>query len=407
MTNFNEENLGRMPSPQTDAEVRYALALRFSMLKPIYEDVRQAGFSLPEPYESWLETIREPLFDPSTALSYYNIYIYQLLIQSVYTQESLNDLQPILRLLKDVFANFGKEGKIDLEKVLEDLQTKLTNLDKEVFKKSDPLPDAYKEYIDSKFKALDEKLDPFFASQKDFSSKTDRTLGNWEGIRKQVVRDYSESFLKADKLLKEIPEEWEEIIKLILELIGEELIEEFASRVVGMSYSRWDNTANYYPTVTFIFREVTEGNKPRTSQIQLKWKRDPASITDAEVTALKLKIEEKLPITYNHGTIRSNYVQKDKSWKTTIFCDSKTEALPLLRILGGFLGEQIEPNQFSYTESGNRATRTRRREPLDGITPEFIDYQLKFPVELYRAVLMINGLRKPLRLYQKPKKEEP
>lgn len=407
MSDEQDANLRDIPSPKAESEIRYAFLVKFSMLYPLWFDGKEAGFLRDLTYPAFCETLRQIIPDKQPRDLLWDLYFFQLLLESVESQRARTTYKPLLDLISKLFIGLDPGNVPNLFQILKGITTKLDNIEKELKDGATVLPDSVKDFINGKFETLERKIDDGFQADQLSLKGINERQGGWERQRTEFVQKYSRTFIKTEKLLSEIPDEWEEIAKLILKLIEEQVIEEIASSVVGASYSRWDNTSSYYPTIVFIFREVTTGNRPRTSQTQIKWKKPPSEITDSDIEALRARISAGLPLTYKHGKLRSNYVQSDKSWKTTVFADSKQDAVHVLTKLCSFLDQQVDTNQFSFTEGQKRTTITRRNTPLDGITPEYIDYKLTFQVELYRAVLLVNGIRKPLRLYQKPRRQDP
>jgi hypothetical protein len=64
------------------------------------------------------------------------------------------------------------------------------------------------------------------------------------------------------------------------------------------------------------------------------------------------------------------------------------------------MDEDFDPSNVSFTVGRKRKTVTGRSTPLQGIRFQQDDYNSIFPLELYRVVLMINGLESPIVLFQ-------
>lgn len=402
-----EENnrLGAPPSPNDEKALRRALAEQLKMYEPLLKYLQEAGYERSKSYAQFVEELNYLIPDLSFLGALQQLEFFQVLLSLNLLMEDVRNVKNTADILKYVFENFAKDKKYDLAKFVEDTGNSLKEI-KEATEKGPKLTlDEIKDALNEEFKKFDDKFETRLKTQENLLTSVNRRQDSWEQIRAGLVRDYAASFRKVNHLVEDIPDEWAEIAKLIVDLIEEKVVEEVAIRIVGSSYSRWDNTSSYYPTIVFLFRETGAGNRPRSSQIKIRWRKDPHKIEDKDIVELKSLIQAAMPVTYNHGTVRCNYVQNDKTWKTTIFADTENDGVSVLTKLCGILTEPIDRQQFSFTHAQRRTTVTRRTTPLDGITPEYIDYKLKFPVELYRAVVLINGLRKPIKLYQKPKEE--
>lgn len=405
MSSKELENLGNIPSPQIDCEVRIALMHKHRMWALLQKYLQEAGYERERTFEEFIETFDVVIPDASFSDVLQNLILYELSISTETIVATTRSSSQIITILGFVFRNFAEGGRYNLENLLTGITESLKKIEEATSSTSKEVPEGLKAYIDKKFQDLESSITKQFTTQQNFLNPTVKQISVWEKLRKELVRDYAANGLKLNRILSEIPDEWAEIIKLIIDLISEEVAEEFALRVVGASYSRWDNSSSYYPTVTFVFKEINVGSRPRSSQIKIRWLKDPNSITDQDISELRRRIETIKTLQYDHGPVRCNYVQNDKSWKTTIFAASRNDAHLVLENLSGILDQTIDLQQFSYTEAQRRTTYTRRNRPIDGMTPETIDYKTRFRVSFYRAVLLINGTPRPIRLYQKPKQE--
>ena len=58
---------------------------------------------------------------------------------------------------------------------------------------------------------------------------------------------------------------------------------EVCASIVGESYAKWDSVSMYYPTLVFVFNEVTDNINPRRSQIKLRLKKTTDELNDSDV----------------------------------------------------------------------------------------------------------------------------
>ena len=191
------------------------------------------------------------------------------------------------------------------------------------------------------------------------------------------------------------------MVKSELEGCCEEIIdktaEEVANRVVGESFYRYCTTTTFMLTLILVFKEETENKNPRRSQLKFKLKKTFLEITDRS---------------FNYGTLRCTYVSEDKNLKNVLYTKTKKDAKLLLQFIYPLIGhtfdaslrddriEDADEKNLSFTESRNRAIFNRRKKPLDGIKPFSQDYSRFFKVNLYRVVLQVNNLEKPVLIYK-------
>ena len=65
------------------------------------------------------------------------------------------------------------------------------------------------------------------------------------------------------------------------------------------------------------------------------------------------------------------------------------------------IDEPFEVRNLSITEQRNRVNITKRSIPLSTVGLNKLNYQEDFNVELYKAVLLVNGLESPIILAQR------
>jgi hypothetical protein len=67
---------------------------------------------------------------------------------------------------------------------------------------------------------------------------------------------------------------------------------EVSQLIVGESYFKWDSTASYFPTIVFVFNEITQGETPRRSQIKARFKKLSQEVTDKDIQILTDRSEQ-------------------------------------------------------------------------------------------------------------------
>lgn len=179
-----------------------------------------------------------------------------------------------------------------------------------------------------------------------------------------------------------------------------DIAEAVSLEVVGESYYRWDSVTSYYPTITFLFRETQSSQYPKRSQIKIRYNKSNTEITDLDVKELRDKCKRLGGQYYIYGQKRFNYVSKDKRFKTTVFGQEFTEIKSLFTNLLSLIDEPFEDRDLSITLNRNRASVTKRKESLDGIGLNNVNYQISFPVRLHKIVLFVNNLKSPVILWK-------
>ena len=115
-----------------------------------------------------------------------------------------------------------------------------------------------------------------------------------------------------NKRLNEFKEHLEDWKKDFIQDIAEEV----SLQVVGESYFKWDSTCTFFPTITFLFKELNTYQYPRRSQIKVRYGKRNEEITDEDIRKLKEKSVLLLSQQYSYGTERYNYISSDKRFKT-------------------------------------------------------------------------------------------
>lgn len=176
--------------------------------------------------------------------------------------------------------------------------------------------------------------------------------------------------------------------------------EEVSMQVVGESYYRWDSVSTYFPTLSFLFREINVGQDPRRTQIKVRLKKRNEEIGEAEIGRLKASCAALSNLMYTYETVRANYVSQDKRFKTTVFCKDPSAVKRVLDPICEVIGEPYESRNLSITTARNRSNTTKRTTPLAGVPINTVSYQTTITVKLYKVVLLVNGLSSPIVIYK-------
>ena len=209
------------------------------------------------------------------------------------------------------------------------------------------------------------------------------------------------------KLVKVLPKRIEELLegqlnefKSYLDEWKKELIQEVAAevslQVVGESYYKWDSVTTYFPTITFLFKEVGASQYARKSQIKLRLSKRNEDLTPLDIDNLKRNCTKILSSTYCYGAERFNYVSSDKRFKTTVFGKDPSQIKVLLSSLCEVINDSFEERNLSITSGRTRINNGKRLLPLDTTALNPVSYQASFTVKFRKAVLLVNGLKSPI-----------
>lgn len=235
-------------------------------------------------------------------------------------------------------------------------------------------------------KQVSEELAPIFLEVRGLYSHMDVKIREaQETILQRFEKDKAE-------LLKAIEQE--------SKIFVEKTALEVSQLVVGESYYKWDSTSSYFPTVVFVFNEVTQAETPRRSQIKARLKKTSEELTQKDIEMLRERIQQHTNWKYRYGTVRANFVSGDKRWKSTVFIAEQKEALSVFQTVGKILNEKINPDLISYTTIKEKRPRiTTRQSPLAGKGLNPTNYNSVFTVQLRKATLLVNNTEKPYLLY--------
>lgn len=177
------------------------------------------------------------------------------------------------------------------------------------------------------------------------------------------------------------------------------LIGEICSNIVGESYSKWDSISMYYPTIVFVFNERTENNRPRRSQIKLRFNKLTEELTTQDLEQLIYRIKAQPSIQYVYGTVRGNYVSQDKRFKTTVFGKDNVVISNLLKSLFAVIPEPYDQKLLFITNIGKkRPSITKRKKNLFYLGLNTVDYDKEFVMELKSVNILVNGISKVIKL---------
>lgn len=208
-------------------------------------------------------------------------------------------------------------------------------------------------------------------------------------------------------LLKVLPKRFEELLESQVEDFKKylddwkkdlikELAEEVSLQVVGESYYKWDSVTTYFPTITFLFKEEGVSQYARRSQIKLRLSKRNEDLTDLDIKSLKQGCTALLNASYCYGTQRFNYVSSDKRFKTTVFGTNSSQIKSLFKSLFKVINEPFEERNLSITSSRARINQTKRSSVLGGVGLNTFSYGTSFNVKFKKAVLLVNGLKRPI-----------
>lgn len=157
---------------------------------------------------------------------------------------------------------------------------------------------------------------------------------------------------------------------------------------------------SFFPTIVFVFNEVTEENQPRRSQVKLRLNRPSAEITDQYVNLIIGKVRNLGEVSYQYGTCKGNYVSSDKRFKTTVFGKDRNNIELLLTLLFTVVDEYFDPGLLSTTKIGaKRPSITKRTQDILNIGLNSYDYNEEFTLKLKSANLLVNGMKTIIKLY--------
>jgi len=93
-------------------------------------------------------------------------------------------------------------------------------------------------------------------------------------------------------------------------------------------------------------------------------------------------------------------VSSDKRFKTTVFGNNSSQIKALFHSLFKVINEPFEEQNLSITTSRSRLNETKRSSPLGESELNNISYNTPFNVKFRKAVLLINGIKKPIMLVE-------
>lgn len=220
-------------------------------------------------------------------------------------------------------------------------------------------------------------------------SLSQQVLPYAEGLRNQVLESRLD---QIEESIRKIHKDQEQFCKELPDRVGKVV----GLYVVGDSWFRWDSTHSYYPTLCFKFKEVNCEKYPRTSQIKIKLKGNNQDLTDADIRALREAVERLGDLTYHYGSNRGYFIAKNRRFKTTVYGDSREDIEKVLSACLSVAEEEFDPNDLSYTGGNNRANVVKRKQPLSNVAENPVDYKSASKQQLFRVLLMVNGLASPI-----------
>lgn len=170
--------------------------------------------------------------------------------------------------------------------------------------------------------------------------------------------------------------------------------------MVGESYCRWDSLSTYFPTLSFLFREINVEQGPRRTQIKVRLKEKNEEVGEALIRRLQNSCASLSNHTSTYGTVRANYVNHDKRFKTTVCCEDYANAERVLQPIYEVIGDSYEREYLSLTTARNYSNSAKRTTPLASLLVNTVNYQTMIVVKLYKVVLLINGISSPIVLFK-------
>lgn len=337
--------------------------------------------------------------------------------------ERLNTIEVLINQTNTFVQDKIKERSDTLELRLRDVLTTLIRLitqkSAEVLSKTEDLLLSLIIYIRDSFDALLFNIESALTSQTGsltaflvalYKSQVLPVLSSiGAGVAEIVVSTTYISDIVTQLLteVKLLPKRFEDLLeeqlkefKSYLNDWKKDLIQEVAAevslQVVGESYYKWDSVVTYFPTITFLFKEVGVSQYARKSQIKLRLSKRNEDLTPLDVDNLKRSCAAILNSTYCYGTERFNYVSSDKRFKTTVFGNNTQQIKALLSSLCKVINEPFEECNLSITSSRTRVNTTKRLLPLDNTGLKPVSYETSFDVKFRKAVLLVNGLKSPI-----------
>jgi conjugal transfer/entry exclusion protein len=186
----------------------------------------------------------------------------------------------------------------------------------------------------------------FLQKFKGVDSKLQKVQDTTQKVKKKVD-GFDEDFKKIKKDFKELNKKVKTIEKSIKKL-PEETSDQVSFKVVGESYFRYDSTSSFYPTLFFRYKEDIEGPRARVSQIKMKLKKKGQEITDQDIENLKNRCQLIKDEKYKWGSIRGNYVSKDKRFKTTVFGKDQDSVKQILKAIMPLVDETFEEANLTF-----------------------------------------------------------
>lgn len=209
-----------------------------------------------------------------------------------------------------------------------------------------------------------------------------------------IARSLSALTKSIEGLKSEVEDMRDELKKLPLTIASE-----VADSIVGESYYRFDSQTNYHPTVIFVFKLVNSTGGAGRSQVKLRFPKRSSEVTERDIVDLKAKIQSLHGLTYQYGDARLNFVSADRVAKTVMNVHSKADGSPVLSALCGAVGIPFDDRLISETTGNRRPPVDRRTSSIGAWTPRQV-VNVYGPYRLFKAKFLVNGMSKPLILFE-------
>lgn len=83
-----------------------------------------------------------------------------------------------------------------------------------------------------------------------------------------------------------------------------------------------------------------------------------------------------------------------------MFSNSREDANNVYNQALSYINDPFDSKNVSYTEKIERENNTSRKTPLDGVPVNNYNYKQAIHQKLFKIVLIVNGISKPITIYQ-------
>nr|YP_009545952.1 hypothetical protein [Glaucocystis incrassata]ASQ40013.1 hypothetical protein [Glaucocystis incrassata] len=123
-------------------------------------------------------------------------------------------------------------------------------------------------------------------------------------------------------------------------------------------------------------------------------------LTDSDIQEIRRRINDNPQLQYIYGNLRANYISQDKKTRAIVFSRSQEEVINFLQQCFYFINVPFDVTCLSFTSHRERINLRKRTMPICKTPLNPDSYKPEFPLRLYRAGLLVNGLAQPIILYR-------